>query len=1375
MGVKSKNAVYCLLLVPNLLCGLSFPDEVLVDEPVAYYRLDESVGTVAEDSSGSGLTAAYGGANLPIRGQMGFLLDGNGAIELSGSDADRSRVRVPFMLNPAETSFTLEALLQTDVIGAAQIVFQQLDVSGVGRTLLRINSSGQVDSFIGGTSRVSGISVEVGIPLHLVMVFDRSGLSSAGEAEGTLTFYVNGEKGNTIQMSGSSGVEPSIGDFLIGISKGFNGQYFNGTIDEIVFYDKVLSEARVVEHYESIDQSSMITSFNASPRGIEEGGSTVLSWTLADTVTGLAMDQGQGFLTAADGSITVSPTVTTTYTLSAADGARTEARTVTVEVGEIGPFRINEIMAGNVGPLEDEDGDNSDWLEITNLGNVVGSLDGWYLTDDPTFPTKWMIPSLEIDGGGYGLVFASGKDRVGPAGELHALFKLSQSGEYLALIEPDGVTIHHEFVPGFPEQILGVSWGLDGDRAGYFASPTPGGNNGEASLGFVSEEVAADVTRGFVDAPFQLNLSTEAIGAEIYYTTNGSEPTVEKGVLYTGPIEISTTTVLRAGAFRSGEVPTKIMTQSYIFLDDIVDQPNNPADYPSVWQPSVTADYEMDDDAKIGTEQEIKDALRSLPTLSLVMEVGDWFNNSTDPAIGGIYSNSVIARGSQWERKVSAEFFDFPHGKEIQVDAGMRIFGNASRATSRKKHNMRLVFRNVYGTSRLAFPLFGDDGEDDVVNSYLLRGQNGDSWFHPTAAQREESLYIRDQLARSLQERMGQPFTKQDHIHVYLNGIYWGVFNTIERIEADSMASSYGGNKDDWDVVKASPPSSVVVEDGTADAWEQLVAISNKNLAAAANYEAIQEYLDLENYIDWLLVNFYNGNSDWDNNNWQAGRRRTGGDRFRFFVWDSERTLLGTDVNATTKNNANRPTGIHQKLKANAEYRLLFADRVHRHFFNEGALTVGSVEEAFDGWVNELQVPLVAESARWGDAQRSAEPYSVNDEWLTEVNFQKNTYIPSRSNTVLQQLRNSGLYPAVDAPVLNRFGGEVEQGFELLMAAIEEEIFYTLDGSDPKDAAGMLFTREIELNESVIVKARSRSNGEWSALTTASFYVGTVPASSSNLALSEIHYNAKGNDEGEEFVELMNVGDQPVDLRGVNFADGIEFSFDEGANPELWVIPVGGRVVLVEHEETFANTYGDLGSLLIGQYAGGLDNGGERVALQDANGVLIDEVTYGDSFPWADAADGVGYSLVRIDPANASQEAHAWRRSVQLNGSPGTSDEVQFVGNIELDSDGDGLSDFLEFAMGSDSADGNDGLGLIKLEWGDEAWKFSYPERVGASGVRLVLEKSVDLTSWSEADNVTLTSRAVSKGSQDRVTYEISGDEDELFFRIKTKNLVNGE
>lgn len=197
------------------------------------------------------------------------------------------------------------------------------------------------------------------------------------------------------------------------------------------------------------------------------------------------------------------------------------------------------------------------------------------------------------------------------------------------------------------------------------------------------------------------------------------------------------------------------MTQTYIFLDHVLDQPADPPGFPPVWQPSVNADYAMDTSPQIGTRAEIKEALRSLPTISLVMAVDDWFNNTTDPAVGGIYANSKIARGAQWERRGSIELFDFPHGQEFQSDAGMRIYGNASRATSRPKHNLRVVFRGSYGPPKLEFPLFGDDSEVDTVNSLLLRGQNGDSWFHPSASQRNEALYIRDQLARSLQAEMG--------------------------------------------------------------------------------------------------------------------------------------------------------------------------------------------------------------------------------------------------------------------------------------------------------------------------------------------------------------------------------------------------------------------------------------------------------------------------------------------------------------------------------------------------------------------------------------------------------------------------------------------
>lgn len=1344
-----------------MVMGSSFFDEVMADGPVAYYRLDEAAGTVAEDSSGNGNAASYAGTSLPQLGAEGFTVDGNEGIEMSGLAGDRMHVLVPGVLNPGRTSFTLEALVAVDALGANQIIFQQKNLGGTGRTLLRVGTSGVVGSFIGGATRNSGGMARGGEAVHVAMVFERTGQSAGGEGEGALTFYVDGVAEGSFSMSGTSGVEASDGDFVIGNQKGLNGQYFKGVMDELVFYDKALSAARITEHFRSIGESSLITGFEANPAGIEAGQSSLLSWDVTEGVTGLSMDQGLGLLDPEAGGLTVSPAVTTTYTLVATDGDGTESREVTVEVGTVGPYRLNEIMADNTGPFEDEDGDESDWIEVANLGDIVGSLTGWYLTDDASDLTKWSFAEGEVVGGGYLVVFASGKDRVGEGGELHTNFKLSQSGEYLALVEPDGVTIHDEFVAGYPAQISGISWGESSGDEGYFVNPTPGAANGAVAAGFVEEEVLADVGRGFFEGPFEVALTTEAEGVEIYFTTDGSEPTSTTGTLYSEPISVTTTTTLRAGAFRPEEVPLKVMTQTYLFLDDVLDQPGNPAGYPSVWQPSVTADYAMDDSAKVGTRTEIKDALRDLPTLSLVMEVDDWFDNSTDPEVGGIYANSTIARGSAWERKVSAEFFDFPHGQEVQIDAGMRIFGNASRATSRKKHNMRLVFRSGYGPSKLVFPLFGDSGEDDVVNSYQLRGQNGDSWFHPTPTQQNEALYIRDQLARSLQGEMGQAATKQDHIHVYINGLYWGVFNTIERIEGDSMATAYGGDKEDWDVMKASPPSSVVAEDGTPEAWEEVVALANTGLTSSANFEAIQEKLDLENYIDWLLVNFYNGNSDWDHNNWQAGRRRDVDDRFRFFVWDSERAFLGATANSTTKNNANRPTGIHQRLRQNEEYRLMFADRVHRHFFNAGTLTPGAVEAVFDGFVTRLRSPLVAESARWGDAQRAGNPYAVGTEWQNQVNLKKSGYFPNRTATVLSQLRNQNLYPSVEAPVFGQFGGEVPLGYGLVMSTSGQEVRYTLNGADPREVGAMAYDGPVVLNEPVIVKARTLSNGVWSAQTTASFYVGTVPASTGNIVISEIHYHSASDDGGEEFIELKNVGSQTVDLRGAWFEDGVGFSFEGGTNPELWVIAPGERVVLVGNESDFESVQGDLGNVVMGVFSGGLDNGGERVVLISADGSLIDAVTYGDVDPWPEAADGVGYSLVRTETGD-------WRRSVEMNGNPGSGDSVEFLGVAGLDSDGDGLDDLLEFYLGTDANDQGEGVGVVRFDKQSGEWEFRFSERVGADEVSVVMEESSDLLTWTEVEEeLEILQRSVIEDFRDEVTVRVVGDLERKFVRLK--------
>jgi hypothetical protein len=121
---------------------------------------------------------------------------------------------------------------------------------------------------------------------------------------------------------------------------------------------------------------------------------------------------------------------------------------------------INEFMASNSSFL-DEDGDSSDWIEVFNQTEQAVSLDGWYLTDDPNNMKKWEFPAVEIQSGGFVVVFASGKNRRDPDGELHTNFQLKSGGEFLALVRPDGQTIEHSYNQ-YPRQFVDISYGLGG-------------------------------------------------------------------------------------------------------------------------------------------------------------------------------------------------------------------------------------------------------------------------------------------------------------------------------------------------------------------------------------------------------------------------------------------------------------------------------------------------------------------------------------------------------------------------------------------------------------------------------------------------------------------------------------------------------------------------------------------------------------------------------------------------------------------------------------------------------------------------------------------------------------------------------------------------
>jgi hypothetical protein len=139
---------------------------------------------------------------------------------------------------------------------------------------------------------------------------------------------------------------------------------------------------------------------------------------------------------------------------------------------------ISELVAANGNGLTDRDGDTSDWLELFNGEPTPVSLSGWCLTDDPRTPSRWCFPDVSIPAQGYLVVFASGKRQPASEQELHAIFKLKASADYLALMRPRG-SIASEL--SYPDQKQDVSFGLSNTGAqGFLDRPTPGAPNGAA-------------------------------------------------------------------------------------------------------------------------------------------------------------------------------------------------------------------------------------------------------------------------------------------------------------------------------------------------------------------------------------------------------------------------------------------------------------------------------------------------------------------------------------------------------------------------------------------------------------------------------------------------------------------------------------------------------------------------------------------------------------------------------------------------------------------------------------------------------------------------------------------------------------------------------
>ena len=393
-----------------------------------------------------------------------------------------------------------------------------------------------------------------------------------------------------------------------------------------------------------------------------------------------------------------------------------------------------------------------------------------------------------------------------------------------------------------------------------------------------------------------------------------------------------------------------VSTETYIFPDDVVNQPANPAGFPTTWG-AETADYAMD--TRITTDPTYKNQvvqdLLSLPTMSIVTDESNLFDPTT-----GIYSN---ATNSNLEVPASLEYFDPTTGESFQINAALRMQGGVGRDAGYEKHSFRFVFKAPYGPSKLDFPLFGD-GATDSFDTVTLRANFNDSWVWG----QNEAQYIRDQFADETLLAMGEPASHGNYVQLYVNGLYWGVYNPTERPDTSFAAAYLGGDKDNWDAFDADE----AVNSSDTTEYNELMNFNFQSGSTAA-YQQVQGnnpdgtrnptypvLMDMNNYIDYMLMEIYIGNTDWPYHNWYMAREEdtspptldsTG---FKFFPWDSE---MSTGLQWSYDPNINVMTGSNwsgwfattfNALKNNADFRMLFADHAQKFLFNGGALTTAA-------------------------------------------------------------------------------------------------------------------------------------------------------------------------------------------------------------------------------------------------------------------------------------------------------------------------------------------------------------------------------------------------------------------------------------------------
>jgi hypothetical protein len=791
---------------------------------------------------------------------------------------------------------------------------------------------------------------------------------------------------------------------------------------------------------------------------------------------------------------------------------------------------------------------------------------------------------------------------------------------------------------------------------GFMATPSPGALNNTSSLGFVGD-THFSVDRGYYTNPFDVTITSDTAGAQIRYTLDGSAPTATTGLVYTGPIHVTTTTNLRAAAFKAGYTPSDVDTQTYLFLNDVIHQTGAGLPPTATWG-QAGPDWAMDPDIVNSPTYsgQIIDALKAIPTMSISMNWADMFGS------GG---QGIYIAGSGVPKATSTEYFT-ADGQQFQINDSIQIQGGTSDDRWKQdKLSFRLKFTDDFGDTKLDFPLFTDptfdQGATHSFNTLLLDAESNNVWTHPDPTQQGRATYVQDQYVADLQNLAGGYAPHGSYVQLYINGVYWGVYYLHERPD-DRFASDYlGGDNEDYDILKHTATTPVNSSTTAVPDYAAFLTNVRKDMSVTANYQAVVNQLDTKNLIDYMIINFYTGNTDWSTttavHNWYASyNKASGAGKWRYHSWDAEHVLENVNDNITTRSyETGSPFEVFQRLMVNPEFKLQFADEAQRLMTNGGLLTPAQASSIFGQRAAQLNLAIIGESARWGDNRNTSTPYTAAQRNANVVSLQNN-YFPFRTQVVLNQFAAQGWLSAVTAPNYSQYGGTVSAGTQITLSKAAgapgaAEIYWTTDGSDPRTSISHSTGPAIvTINNALHLKARVLSGGVWSAMVDSVFLL----TQQYPVRITELNYHPQDRSgvadaDDMEWLELLNTGTQTVDLNGVKIESGITYTFTSS----LMLAP-GQRIVIARNRTVFQQVYGNSVNLAPGNYSGKLANEGEGLLLRGPVGEVLQDFAYSDSGDWPGRADGKGSTLEIIDPLGDPKSAGNWRPSSEYAGTPGT-------------------------------------------------------------------------------------------------------------------------